>query len=219
MSVSKLTFSQAVREAIARKLDIICMSWLAHGTNYDVKRFSDALKKASELGIVMFCVAWDGDATQSGQFVYPAKFKIPNLYRVGAVFGDEWPSAEVRLKRNIDIILPGQSDIGDETTNIKVPGIAPAIATGLAGLILYCASIVGPLSYKSSVAENHVIISGFVSYVKRRQDVEQNLSTSAGWDGFENVVRDAHDHSRRVQLDLVREMLNQFLSAAERTAD
>jgi len=213
-------FSQAVKEAIARKVDIICMAWLARGTDDEAKSFSDALKEASELGIVMFCLAWDGDATRSGQFIYPAEFKIPHLYRVGAVFGDEWPSAEVRLRRNIDIILPGQSHERSETTNIKVPGIAPAIAAGLAGLIVYCASIVGPLSYKSSVVEKHVIISGFISYVKRRQDVEQNLSTSAGWDGFENFVRGSHDdYNRQAQLDLVRKMLNQFLSAAERTAD
>lgn len=166
------------------------MSWSANGSREDVKSFRQALEDASSRGIAMFCMAWDGETADSEQLVYPASFEIPGLYRVGAVYGNEWPSAEVRRKRNIDLVLPGQFPEDANASETPRSGVAPAIATGLAALVVFCATSVMPfVQNKPAEGESGMIISAFVSYIKRHQDTEQNLSINAGWDGFEEAAK------------------------------
>ena len=183
------------------------MAWCWSGKKEDVVYFKKALLEASERGIVMFCLPSEGNRGSSEQPVCPADLDVPGLYRVGAVVADEWPSAEVRQRQNLDLVLPAlmPSLYPSEPSSLEIQGsVAPAIACGLAAILLHFWSSKKdinrfpgiPVPWKVSGKQD--LIRKFVSYLARRQNELQNLSVKAGWEPFQN--KDAPSLSQLVAI-------------------
>lgn len=171
------------------------MVWGTSENKADIQAFLDVLQHTSMRGIVVFCMSWDGEGADSQEAVYPAGFSLRGLYRVAAVYGDGWPSAEARRKRAIDLVLPGrelgiaetprtattaEATQASEVREAPSYSIAPALAARLASLAIYCTNEIMPLSGTRTKAGKYDIVEASVSYVKRRQDTEQNLSRNSG---------------------------------------
>jgi hypothetical protein len=128
-------------------VDIISMSWtINEGVENEraIKELDDALEKAANKGIIMFCATRDlgHDATKDDK-VYPRASNSKGIKSVGAALpsGDRWEY----VKEQVDYLFPGvdifpsTSSSGEEQKkNENGSSLATALAAGLAALILLC---------------------------------------------------------------------------------
>ncbi|KFA55595.1 hypothetical protein S40293_09579 [Stachybotrys chartarum IBT 40293] len=136
--------TEAIEWAVRCKVDIISMSWTIERstkTTEEINALTQALNKAkSEHKILMLCAASDqGNSTRL--FCYPASSN--HCLRVGASTGTGERCDWVH-ENECDILLPGENvplDLRIDTLPTEHSGssVATAIASGLAGLILYLA--------------------------------------------------------------------------------
>lgn len=135
--------TQAIKWAVMKKVDIISMSWTVEETannKLDLKAMEEAIDEAHKQNILMFCAAKDSGFGQSVNFGYPKRFNKP-VFCIGATTEHGNLSESIgSQKEAIDFGFPGENITplsGDTTTKIAGSSIATALASGLAGLLLY----------------------------------------------------------------------------------
>jgi len=127
------------------KVDIISMSWTVDRTDkneQDLENMKDAIDQAHKHNILMFCAAKDCGYSQSSNFGYPKNFDKP-VFCIGATTEHGNLSESIGSQKNaIDFGLPGENLLplsgNSEKEKITGSSIATALASGLAGLLLYC---------------------------------------------------------------------------------
>ncbi|KAI9645784.1 hypothetical protein NHQ30_005217 [Ciborinia camelliae] len=137
--------AQAIREAVAKKVHIISMSWtIPPPEDSKTKTFLEsAISEARGEKILMFCSASDGGPIEDTSFPYVgAKDRI---FRIGAATAEGIVDPRVGNPTSLDFTFPG-SNVETEDVDKKVnyqtgSSVATALATGLAALILYCVQI------------------------------------------------------------------------------
>lgn len=134
---------------MARGVDIISISWTVKKSRErergaDLKHLGEAIKKALENGILIFCAA--GDAGNFSDEEYPYEFDRSRIIRIGAATDDGRPWERSGVTHNLDFIFPGCAVVSrNARLEGAVPGdfqekkgssVATALAAGLAASIL-----------------------------------------------------------------------------------
>ncbi|KAK4642831.1 hypothetical protein QC761_401030 [Podospora bellae-mahoneyi] len=142
--------TQSVDAAVARGVDIISISWTVkkpkkRERDADLKDLGDAIRRALDAGILVFCAA--GDAGNFSDEEYPYEFDRSRIIRIGAATDDGRPWERSGDTHNLDFIFPGCSVVSrHETINSSIPShfqentgssVATALAAGLAALVLH----------------------------------------------------------------------------------
>lgn len=120
----------------------------------DLQTLGNAIKKALDRGIVVFCAA--GDAGIFTDEEYPYEFDRSRIIRIGAATDDGRPWERSGDTHSLDFIFPGCSVV---SRNARLEGalpndfhektgssVATALAAGLAALILYCVRLAAILT-------------------------------------------------------------------------
>lgn len=133
--------------AIIRKVDIISISWTVKKTKdngADIVELGEAIKKALDDGILVFCAA--GDTGVSSETDYPWAYDQRRIFRIGAATAEGMVWGAAGNLQHLTFILPGHRVVArnphregalpqdfEERTGSSV---ATALASGLAALIL-----------------------------------------------------------------------------------
>ncbi|KAI1122612.1 hypothetical protein F5Y10DRAFT_253766 [Nemania abortiva] len=155
--------AKAIEWAIDCKVDIISMSWTIEVTGdrkeAEISRLSSVINKAKNDGIVMFCAASDQGSIAS-ENCYPYKFE--DCIAIGAATntGDKCPW----VPEQYAFLLPGKNipfrwKLPDGTSSWYESGssLATALATGLAGLLLYCQRVAGEEVPKTNASKGSMV--------------------------------------------------------------
>ncbi|EHK25576.1 uncharacterized protein TRIVIDRAFT_125374, partial [Trichoderma virens Gv29-8] len=149
----------AVEAAVARKVHIISMSWTIQETEDNksgTRRLDAALRKAHDSNIIMLCSASDRGAHPDNN--YPARFKVKQIFRIGAATADGRVWGMAGDLANMDFILPGHNvfdAVGSYNgllENFKPrtgSSVATALAAGQAALIMHCVRLAAIHSTKN----------------------------------------------------------------------
>jgi hypothetical protein len=136
-----------VEAAVARKVQIISMSWTIKETednHEDIKALEAAMSNAWERGILMFCSASDKGAHHDKD--YPAAYNPARIFRIGAAKANGYVWESAGDLRNLDFIFPGHEVVSRNAHGAPMEGFQPntgssvatALAAGLAALIIHC---------------------------------------------------------------------------------
>lgn len=129
-----------------QKVQIISMSWtIKQPENRDVKkRFDDAVRRAIDSGILLFCSAGDKGAHKDSD--YPVASNPSKIFRIGAAKpnGNVWDW--VGDINSLDFIIPGFEvfDREDPLHDVQAQtgsSVATALGAGLAALIFCCVQL------------------------------------------------------------------------------
>lgn len=122
------------------------MSWTTQEpeNREDKKRFDDAIRRAVDSGILLFCSAGDKGAHKDSD--YPVASNPTKIFRIGAAKpnGNAWDW--VGDINNLDFIIPGYRvfDRDDPLQNVQSQtgsSVATALGAGLAALIICCVQL------------------------------------------------------------------------------
>ncbi|KAK0662083.1 putative peptidase [Cercophora samala] len=142
--------TQSIDAAVARGVDIISISWTVkkpkeRERDADLKDLGDAIKRALDAGILVFCAA--GDAGNFSDEEYPYEFDRSRIIRIGAATDDGRPWERSGDTHSLNFIFPGCSVVSRHgTSNSAIPShfqentgssVATALAAGLAALVLH----------------------------------------------------------------------------------
>ncbi|KAK0630526.1 hypothetical protein B0T17DRAFT_653941 [Bombardia bombarda] len=153
---------RAIKWATDCGVDIMCMSWTIEDRDKeDSPRLSglrSAISAAHKKGIILFCSASDQGGGSMVQGCYPGAFDGgKKCIRVGSCSASDVPSVWVDPDQ-VDFLLPGENlPIRNSDGNPEPQtgsSFATALATGLAGLILYCTLRLGT-GITPSAARSH----------------------------------------------------------------
>ncbi|RYP40703.1 hypothetical protein DL768_010602 [Monosporascus sp. mg162] len=134
--------TEAINWAVTQKVDIISMSWSINSNNDSYRDLDKALLGAVNGGIVMFCSSIDEGPTAPDN-TYPGKEQ--NCIKIGAATGNGARLSWVSETKS-DYLLPGESIQhssqtklwGNTQSGLFGSSVATAIASGLAGVLIYC---------------------------------------------------------------------------------
>jgi hypothetical protein len=121
------------------------MSWTIEKTKNngeDLDAMEDAIDQAHKQNILMFCAAKDCGYVQGDNFGYPKNFDQP-VFCIGATTENGTLSESIGSQKSaIDFGFPGENlePLSENSGVEKITGssIATALASGFAGLLLYC---------------------------------------------------------------------------------
>ncbi|KAF7948884.1 hypothetical protein EAE96_008066 [Botrytis aclada] len=143
--ITALSAAQAIREAVAKKVHIISMSWTIPPPDDSTTRnlLRAAISEALRENILMFCSASDGGPVEDKSFPWAAA--KGNIFRIGAATDKGMASPDVGNPTNLGFTFPG-TDVERKDVDKKVEyqtgsSVATALATGLAALVLYCVQV------------------------------------------------------------------------------
>ncbi|KAF7930842.1 hypothetical protein BELL_0266g00130 [Botrytis elliptica] len=143
--ITALSAAQAIREAVAKKVHIISMSWTIpppdDSTTRDLLR--TAIAEALRENILMFCSASDGGPVEDKSFPWTAA--KGNIFRIGAATDNGVASSDVGNPTNLSFTFPGvnveRKNVDKKVEYQTGSSVATALATGLAALVLYCVQV------------------------------------------------------------------------------
>ncbi|KAJ4286233.1 hypothetical protein N0V90_013267 [Kalmusia sp. IMI 367209] len=143
--ISADSAAKAVRDAIAKGVDIVSMSWTidSDGNDDGIAKLKAALLEAEKRNILLFCAAQDQGVKLDTSF--PGQSSA--CFKIGAA--TSWGTAHKSSgtsTNHVDYIFPGQNIAQDQSgsqRSDKAPlltgsSVATAFAAGLAALILRC---------------------------------------------------------------------------------
>lgn len=122
------------------------MSWTIEKRNKDIPELEKAVNAAVAANILLFC-ATDDQGNTRGEETYPAQINKNKTFRIGAATASGDKGDQVRLG-SVDYLFPGdkrlvpllREQLTDDEPRIA-SSLATALASGLAGLVLYCAAL------------------------------------------------------------------------------
>jgi len=138
--------ADAIRWATDCGVDIISMSWTIEtplSGNKEMETFEKAVREAENKKILMFCSTSDqGSSTKEG--CYPGDFGN-GCVKIGAATDTGEALAWVDSKK-VDFLLPGKNvpftgNDGKVTSYESGSSVATAVASGLAGMLLFCSRL------------------------------------------------------------------------------
>ncbi|THV53899.1 hypothetical protein BGAL_0039g00110 [Botrytis galanthina] len=142
--ITALSAAQAIREAVAKKVHIISMSWTIQkpkdSTTRDLLR--EAIAEAVQKNIIMFCSASDEGPIEDESFPWAAAKS--SIFRIGAATDKGIASSIVGNPTNLDFTFPGtnvERNVDKKVEYQTGSSVATALATGLAALVLYCVQV------------------------------------------------------------------------------
>ncbi|QPC72231.1 hypothetical protein HYE68_002983 [Fusarium pseudograminearum] len=149
--------ADAVEYAVARKFDIISISWTVqlqkdekHDNSADISRLENAISLATATGILVFCSAPDigraSKETLESYYPFGCKRSSTDLFKIGAAKADGVSFAWMGHEETVNYILPGHKVAPREADNLPEEddtpktgsSVATALASGLAALIIHC---------------------------------------------------------------------------------
>lgn len=172
--------TEAILEAIRRKVHIISMSWTitppfneTETEQKDRKDLEAAITKASAANILMFCSASDEGAKQLDTL--PSKAS-GSVFKIGGADANGGLYERVGDIAAVDYTLPGHlvaSDALADSARSKVQyssgsSVATALAAGLAALILYCAREYSGTSLSVPFKKFSVTVTNCFSYFDQK---------------------------------------------------
>ncbi|PWY74518.1 subtilisin-like protein, partial [Aspergillus sclerotioniger CBS 115572] len=150
-SITPESAAHAINNAIDSQADIISMSWTIDipsdiDENPNFRLLREALQRADQRNILMFCSASDRGANNPATF--PAQASA-NIFRIGAAKQSGQMVDNVGSPDNVDYTCPGDSvntEWLDPSGVMRTDwhtgsSVATALAAGLAALILYCVQV------------------------------------------------------------------------------
>lgn len=154
--------ASAIEDAIIRKVSIISISWTIHNIakmdesvhrDNEIKELNglkEALAKAKNIGILIFCSASD-DIQKRGLEMLPYSEVPGYAFRIGAADAFGWSDRATEDHKAIDWFFPG-NQVADDRNPRAVrsseleyrdgSSVATALAAGLASLILYLTNVI-----------------------------------------------------------------------------
>ncbi|PON28837.1 hypothetical protein TGAM01_v201945 [Trichoderma gamsii] len=154
---------EAIKWAVAEKVDIISMSWAIEEKELDYQTnrmgaLRDAIKLAADNNILLFCANPDKGAGYPENKSYPKQLDTSRVFCIGAATqdGTRWEKIDVG-DASCDYFLPGvELGFPVESSGARRVGEPPtvwetyngsslscALAAGLAAMILHCAQVSG----------------------------------------------------------------------------
>lgn len=97
-------------------------------------RFEEAVRKASERNVLMFCSSGDEGHFTSND--YPSAVQRDKIFRIGAANDDGLAHRSVGT--DVDFLFPGVKVNVNATKTATGSSVATALAAGLAATIIYC---------------------------------------------------------------------------------
>lgn len=188
--------AKAINSAIIRGVDIISMSWTIHKpANYpsdkedsSVKALKDAIDRAREKKILMFCSAVDDVAQTSTEWL-PYSQAPYYIFRIGSAgaYGQREMNTEDQHK--ISWFFPGQQ-VAEATDPRSASAleyhdgssVATALAAGLASLIIYLANLM-QIRYDQRIDGEAGFSGDFTKYVNRlasRENMKKAFDSISG---------------------------------------
>jgi hypothetical protein len=160
-AISARSAAKAIDGARIRKADIISMPWsIMKPARYrnnepkqsleeeDIDALYDAIQKARQANILMFCSATD-DIRKVGSDSLPFCCAPDSIFRIGAASRDGQADSSIEDTKTISYFFPGKqvADVWDQpsadaTSYYDGSSVSTALAAGLASLIMYCNNIV-----------------------------------------------------------------------------
>lgn len=156
---------EAIKWAVAEKVDIISMSWAIEEKEMDdqtnrMSALRDAIKLAADSNILLFCANPDKGAGYPENKSYPKQLDTSRVFCIGAATqdGTRWEKID-GSDASCDYFLPGVElgfpvengssgarRVGEPPTvweTYNGSSLSCALATGLAAMILHCAQVSG----------------------------------------------------------------------------
>ncbi|KAJ8127354.1 hypothetical protein O1611_g6283 [Lasiodiplodia mahajangana] len=135
--------AEAVEQAIKNGVNVISMSWTIYNSrgrnDDDVTRLMDALRRAEDANIIMFCACQDSGYSGHRE-PYPAtSCNSKTMKRIGSA-GAYGERSEYVNPKEVDYLFPGEVAMSQEKV-CSGSSAATALAAGLAGLILWCCAL------------------------------------------------------------------------------
>ncbi|KAF7880798.1 uncharacterized protein EAF02_006689 [Botrytis sinoallii] len=143
--IEPLSAAQAIREAVAKDVHIISMSWTIPRSDDNRAReaLEAAISEARQKKILIFCSASDGGPIEDTTFPWAAAKS--NIFRIGAATDKGMANPDVGNHKSLGFTFPGtdveRKDVDEKIEYQTGSSVATALATGLAALVLYCAQI------------------------------------------------------------------------------
>lgn len=159
------------------------MSWTIQEpeNREDKKRFDDAIRRAVDSGILLFCSAGDKGAHKDSD--YPVASNPTKTFRIGAALpnGNAWDW--VGDINNLDFIIPGYRvfDRGDPLENVQAQtgsSIATALGAGLAALIICCVQLAAMHTQMSQTTDAvTAVTTQHLAEVKKHEKMKATLES------------------------------------------
>ncbi|KAF4633297.1 hypothetical protein G7Y89_g4816 [Cudoniella acicularis] len=219
--------AKAVRAAVDKNVHIISMSWTIERTAQnaaDIQDLEAAIEAAARAGILMSCAANDQGITRDQSF--PAACGgTKHLFKIGAAEASGAVWKFVGDPADVDFIFPGHNVVKDQPNDAPLEkcktltgsSVAPAIASGLAALVLYCVRL-GALntqvtSQQSGQSGNAVTMANFkaIKGHERMKEAFLAIGTSQAsgnkyievWDVFGPVAKKAERVGREGRIEIL----------------
>ncbi|CAG2007421.1 unnamed protein product [Fusarium graminearum] len=186
---------RAVEYAVARKFDIISISWTVqlqkdekHDNSADINRLENAISLATTNGILVFCSAPDigraSKETLESYYPFGCKRSSTDLFKIGAAKADGVSFAWMGHDETVNYILPGHKVAPRETDNLPEEddtpkagsSVATALASGLAALIIHCVRLAAIYNIYTNKGDGLYVSEASVRAIKRFPAMKQALA-------------------------------------------
>ncbi|CAF3645222.1 unnamed protein product [Fusarium graminearum] len=169
--------ADAVEYAVARKFDIISISWTVqlqkdekHDNSADINRLENAISLATTNGILVFCSAPDigraSKETLESYYPFGCKRSSTDLFKISAAKADGHK------------VAPRETDNLPEEDDTPKAGssVATALASGLAALIIHCVRLAAIYNIYTNKGDGLSVSEASVRAIKRFPAMKQALA-------------------------------------------
>ncbi|KAK9783757.1 putative Peptidase S8/S53 domain-containing protein [Seiridium cardinale] len=206
--ITAASAEKAVRAAVEKKVDIICMSWTIEKNDNNKQEIAEleyAIAEAAQKDVIMFCAATDQGAYSDRS--YPAATRgTKNIFKIGAAEASGTAMKWLGDSRLVDFIFPGHQVVKERSDDPSVKtytaltgsSVSTALASGLAAVMLYCVQL---SAMANSYGRSRPDLSKYESLKnhERMKEAFLNIGTTeeskkkyiAVWERFERPVQNA----------------------------
>ncbi|KAJ5692998.1 hypothetical protein N7462_002421 [Penicillium macrosclerotiorum] len=211
---------QAIYWALHKNVDIISMSWTipAKGPNpKDTEEFQVAIAEAIKQKKLLFCALRESEDALIEQGFYPVGldqvFKIGSATRSGNLVKTSSGDG-----KSVQFILPGLDVLSDNEENVQTlngSSVATALASGLAGIILFCADLVDQDAASYGKAKNY---SESLRDINKMRSVFENMSRKSNEGKFPEVQRYFKITGKDPNIDDIKDIVTSLTSGVSMTS-
>ncbi|KAM0296866.1 hypothetical protein ACHAPM_010052 [Fusarium culmorum] len=206
--------ADAVEYAVARKFDIISISWTVqlqkdekHDNSADINRLENAISLATATGILVFCSAPDigraSKETLESYYPFGCKRSSTDLFKIGAAKADGVSFAWMGHEETVNYILPGHKVAPREADNLPEEddtpktgsSVATALASGLAALIIHCVRLAAIYNIYTNKRDDLSVNETTVRAIKRFPAMKEALAILCS----NNDEKQTRDRNLRVE--------------------
>ncbi|EKJ73006.1 hypothetical protein FPSE_06794 [Fusarium pseudograminearum CS3096] len=206
--------ADAVEYAVARKFDIISISWTVqlqkdekHDNSADISRLENAISLVTATGILVFCSAPDigraSKETLESYYPFGCKRSSTDLFKIGAAKADGVSFAWMGHEEIVNYILPGHKVAPREADNLPEEddtpktgsSVATALASGLAALSIHCVRLAAIYNIYTNKRDDLSVNETTVRAIKRFPAMKETLAILCS----NNDEKQTRDRNLRVE--------------------